>query len=265
MPIHQHLLQILQPQIHNMRQLALAQRMEDHDVIHAIQKLRPEMLAQLIHHAHLRISEAVLALGPRRRQLARSKIRCHDQHRVLEVHRPSLRVRQPPIIQYLQQHIEHIRMRLLDFVEQHHRVRPPSHRLRQLPALVEPDISRRRANQPRHRMPLHVLAHIDAHHRLFIIEQELRQRLRRLRFPHARRPEKDKRTNRPFRIAQPRARTPNRIGHSLQRLILPHHALPQTTLHLRQLRHLALQHLRHRNPRPLRHNPSNIFLIHLFL
>ena len=55
------------------------------------------------------------------RASARAQVRGHDQHRVLEVHRAALRVGQPAVVQHLQQHVEHIRMRLLDLVEQHHR------------------------------------------------------------------------------------------------------------------------------------------------
>ncbi len=114
-------------------------------------------------------------------------------------------------------------------------------------------------------MLLHVLAHVDPHHRGLVIKQKLRQRSRRLRLAHTRRPQKNKRPNRPLRITEPRARSPNRIRHRAQPLILPHHPLPQTILHLHQLLHLALQHLRHRNARPLRHNRRNILLVHLLL
>ena len=34
--------------------------------------------------------------------------------------------------------------------------------LGELAALVEADVARRRADQPRHRMPLHVLGHVEA-------------------------------------------------------------------------------------------------------
>ncbi len=165
----------------------------------------------------------------------RAQVGGHDQHRVLEVHGAPLRVGQPPIVQHLQQDVEDIRMRLLDLVEEHHRVRPPANRLGQLPALVEADVAGRRADQPRHRMLLHVLAHVDAHHRLLVVEEKLRQRPRRLRLAHARRPEKDEAADRPLGIAQPRARTADGICHRLQRQVLADDALAQTRLHLHQL------------------------------
>jgi hypothetical protein len=72
-------------------------------------------------------------------------------------------------------------VRLLDFVEQHHRVRTAAHRLGEVTALLIADIARRRADQARHGVLLHELGHVDAHHRLFGVEQELRQRLAQLR------------------------------------------------------------------------------------
>ena len=54
-------------------------------------------------------------------------------------------------------------MRLLDFVEQQYAVRMLGDRFGEQAALVESDIAGRRADQPRHRVPLHVLGHVEAH------------------------------------------------------------------------------------------------------
>ena len=69
-------------------------------------------------------------------------------------------------------------MRLLDLVEEEHRVGPPAHRLGELPALLEADVAGGRADEPRDRVLLHVLAHVEADHRLLVVEQELRERFR---------------------------------------------------------------------------------------
>ena len=53
--------------------------------------------------------------------------------------------------QDLQEQMHHVRMRFLDFVEQHHGIRTAAHRLGKLTALLVADISRRRADQPRER------------------------------------------------------------------------------------------------------------------
>src|SRR5256885_8823343 len=51
-------------------------------------------------------------------------IRSHDQNCILEINRPTFRVRQTSVIENLQQHIEDIRMSFLDFVKQDDAVRP---------------------------------------------------------------------------------------------------------------------------------------------
>jgi len=58
---------------------------------------------------------------------------------------------------------------------------------RELAALVMADVAGRRADEPRDRVLLLVLGHVDAHHHLLVVEQELRQRLAQLRLAHARR------------------------------------------------------------------------------
>ena len=112
---------------------------------------------------------------------------------------------QAAIVQQLQQHVEDFVVRLLDLVEQHHAVRPPAHRLGQLTAFVVADVTRRRADQARDRVLLLILAHVDAHHRVFVVEQEFRQRFGQLGLAHARRAEEHERADRPVGILQARA------------------------------------------------------------
>ena len=139
-------------------------------------------------------------------------VRRHDQHRVAEVDRASLSVGEPTVVEHLQQHVEHLRVRLLDLVEEHDRVRPPANRLGELAAFVVPDVARRRADQARDRMPLLVLAHVDAHHRVLVVEHELGERPRELGLADTGRPEEDERADRAIGILQPRARASQRVG-----------------------------------------------------
>ena len=76
----------------------------------------------LEHGLLLRIG--VQATGQKRR----TEVRGEDQNRVAEVDGPSLPVRQPAVVENLQQHIEDIGVRLFDLVEQHHRIRSAPHR-----------------------------------------------------------------------------------------------------------------------------------------
>ena len=62
--------------------------------------------------------------------LVRAEVRRHHDHGVLEIDGAPLAVGHAAIVEHLQQNIENIRMRLFDFVEQDHRVRLASHRLR---------------------------------------------------------------------------------------------------------------------------------------
>ena len=114
-------------------------------------------------------------------ELGCAQIARHDDDGVAEVNRTAMAVRQPSVVQYLEQHVEHVRVRLLDFVEEHHPERTPPDRLRKLAGLVVADVARRRADEPRDRVPLAELGHVDPHHVLLVVEQVLGQRPRQLR------------------------------------------------------------------------------------
>ena len=49
-------------------------------------------------------------------------VRGHEQDGVAEVDRPALAVGQAAVVEYLEQDVEDVRMRLLDLVEEHHAV-----------------------------------------------------------------------------------------------------------------------------------------------
>ena len=92
-----------------------------------------------------------------------ARIGGHDDDDVTEIGLAAVVVGQRAVIHDLQQQVEHIRMRLLDFIEQQHAVRMLGDRLGQQSALIEADVARRRADQARHRVTLHVLRHVEAH------------------------------------------------------------------------------------------------------
>src|SRR5271163_2064014 len=132
----------------------------------------------------------------------RSKVRGHDQHRVLEVNGAALRVSETAIVQHLQEDVEDIRMRLLDLVEQDHRVGTASDCLGQLATFVVTDISRRRADEPGDRMLFHVLRHVNANHGMLVVEKEFRQRTRSLCLANSRWSKEKERAYRAIGIAQ---------------------------------------------------------------
>ena len=135
---------------------------------------------------------------------ARAEVRRHDHDRVREVDRATLTVGEAAVVHQLQQHVEHVGVGLLDLVEQDHRVRTAAHRLGELTALFVADVAGRRADEARHGVLLHVLRHVDAHHRPLVVEQELGERARELGLADAGRAEEQERADRPVRIGQTR-------------------------------------------------------------
>ena len=81
---------------------------------------------------------------------------------VAEVRLAAVGVGQHAAVHDLQQDVEDVRMRLLDFIEQQHAVRRLDDLLGQQAALVEADVARRRADQATDRMRFHVLGHVEA-------------------------------------------------------------------------------------------------------
>jgi hypothetical protein len=72
----------------------------------------------------------------------------HHHDHVPEVGLAAVVVGERAMIHDLQQQVEHIGMRLLDFIEQQHAVRMLGHRFGEQAALVETHIARGRADQP---------------------------------------------------------------------------------------------------------------------
>ena len=156
-------------------------------------------------------------------------------------------------------------VRLLDLVEEDHAVRLAAHRLGQLAAFLVADVARRGADQPRDRVLLLILRHVDADHRALVVEQELRQRPRQLRLADAGRAEEDERADRPVGVLQPAAGADHRLGHRRHRLVLADDALVQLVLQVQQLLHLARQQPRHRDAGPAADHRGDVLLVDLLL
>ena len=153
-------------------------------------------------------------------------------------------------------------MRLLHLVEQHDLIGPPPHRLGQHAAFVIADIARRRADQPAHGMLLHELRHVDAHHRVVVVEQEARERLGQLGLAHARGAEEEERAQRPVRVLQARPRAAHGLGNRDNRIALPDHPLADSLFHLEQLLALALQHPLDRHACPAADDTGDVVRSH---
>ncbi len=158
--------------------------MEHHRLINAVQKLRPEVPAEVRHGhlLHLLIRHLSL-LGLQ--DVLTSDIRGHDQHRIFEVHGATMRVGESAVIHHLEQHIEHVMVRLLDFIEQNHGKRTTPDRLSELAAFLIPHIAGRSADEPSDGVLLHIFRHINANEIRFIIEECGSQGAGELCFPNA--------------------------------------------------------------------------------
>ena len=110
----------------------------------------------------------------------RADVAGHDDDRVAEVDAATLGIGQVPVLQDLEEDVEHLGMRLLDLVEQDDAVALAAHRLGQLAALVVADVAGRGTDQARHVVALHELAHVDLHQRVLRAEHELGERLGQL-------------------------------------------------------------------------------------
>ena len=134
--------------VHDGAELRLVQVAENNAVIHTIQKLRPELPLEFPHHGLTQRVVHHVARGKMLLNQGAGEVAGHDDHRVAEIHRATLAIGQAAVIEHLQQHVEHIRMGLLDFVKEHHAVRPAAHGFTKLSALIVTHVARRRADQP---------------------------------------------------------------------------------------------------------------------
>src|SRR5215469_3160773 len=123
-------------------------------------------------------------------QVLRADVRSHDDHRVPEIHGAALSIGQSPVIEYLEQRVEDVPVRLLDLVEEDDREGLAPHSFGELPALLESNVAWRCTEEAADGVPLLVLAHVDSNYVVLGIEQCGRERLGKLRLADARRTQK---------------------------------------------------------------------------
>ena len=252
-------LEVGQLEVRDGRELGVAERVEHDDLVDPVQELRPELHPQLVGDLALhRLVAVAVGLAGERLDLLAADVAGHDHDGVLEVHRPALRVGQAAVVEHLEQHVEHVRVGLLDLVEQHHLVRPPPDGLGQLAALLVADVAGRRPDQPRHGELLHVLAHVDPDHRLVVVEHELGERPGELGLADARRPQEQERPDGPLGVLEPGTRATNGVGHGLDGLVLADHAIVEPLLHVDELLELALHQAGDRDAGPGRDDLGDV-------
>jgi hypothetical protein len=169
--------------------------MEHDDVVDPVDELRPEGPLQLVHDLFLHaLMRRLLSLREEagRRPLAdeaRAEVRGHDEDGVLEVHHVAHGIGEAAVVEDLQEHVEDVRMGLLDLVEEHYGIRATPHLLGQESALFVADIAGRSSEEPGHGELLHVLRHVHPDESVLVPEQVLGEGARELCLAHAGRAE----------------------------------------------------------------------------
>ena len=246
-----------------------AECVKDDDLVDAVQELRPKVrthhLVDLTARSRVQINVALRGQAATFGDQLAPQVGRHDDDGVPEIDRSSLPIGQPPVVKKLQQDVQHIDMRLLHFVEQHHGVRPPADRFRQLARFVVADIPGRRADESRDGVFLQVLRHVDPDQSPFVIEEELGESTRQLGLSDAGRTQEDEAAERAVRVLQTGPRAPNRIRHRANGVVLTDHPLAQAFFHPDQLLDFPFHQLTDGDVRPLADDRCDIFLVDLFL
>ena len=139
-----------------------------------------------------------------------------------------------PVIEDLQQNVKYIRMRFFNLIKENNRIWIATHLLAELSALLVANISWRRTDHLGNAVFLHVLRHINADHRIFRAKHRLRECLGKLCFSDTRRPQEQKRTDRPLRILESHTTTADRTRHGGYSFLLSDHTLMQNGLQFQQ-------------------------------
>ena len=237
--------------------LFAGQLVEDDDFVDAVQELGPEQALELAGDARLHVVVAQahgVGLGEAQRGVlgdhAGADVARHDDDDVAEVDGAPLGVGQPAVFEDLQQDVEDVGVRLFDLVEQHDAVGLAAHDLGELAALFVADVAGRRADQARHGVLFHVLAHVELHEHVFVAEEELGQGAGELGLAHARRAQEDERAGRPLGVFEARARAADGLGDGAHGDVLADEALVELVFHAQQLLGFGFGELEHRDAGP---------------
>ena len=129
------------------------------------------MSTQVIHNLFLSFWFDLAVFINSLKKIRGTNVGGHDQNGILKVYSSALRICNSSIVQYLKKYIEYIRMCFFNLIEQYYTVWFTTNSFCQLAAFFVSNISRRRSDQTRYRIFLHVLTHIDSYHILFVIKQ----------------------------------------------------------------------------------------------
>ncbi len=176
------------------------------------------------------------------RQCLRAQVRGQHDQRLLEIDGATLTVGQHAVVEHLQEHVEHVRVRLFDLVEEDHLIGAAANGLGQDTTLVVTDIARRRSDQAGDSVFLHEFAHVDPHHRGVVVEEIFGERLGQFGLADAGRAEEQERAEWPPLVVEPCPRAADGIGDGVDGGVLTDDAFVQALFHPQELLTLAFEH-----------------------
>ena len=221
------------------------QRTEANHFIDAVEEFRPELRRQAA--VDLSFQCGCIAITGVAEDGAAGQVAGHHHHGVAEINAAALGVAEAAVIEHLQQQVEHLRVRLLDFIEQHHRIGPAPHRLGELASFLVAHVARWRPDQTGHGIALHELAHVEPHQSLFFIKKVGGQGASQLGFTHTGGAQEQKGAHRPTRIFHAGAGAADRRGHSRHGIGLAKHLLAEAVFQFEQFLPLTGHQALHRN------------------
>ena len=125
-----------------MRICVAVERVEDDDLVDAVEELRQEAGLERLHHGLAHFFFAAPSFGDLLDHLA-ADVAGHDDDGVREVDGVAVVVGQAAVVEHLQQDVEHVAVGLFDFVEQDHAVGPAADGLGELATFFVADVARR--------------------------------------------------------------------------------------------------------------------------
>ena len=248
----EHLLHTVELHPHHFGDLAFTQVIKDNDVVNTVQELGPHHTTQFVHH-RIGVLQSCADVGG------------HDDDGVLEVNGTALVVGESSIVEHLQQDVEDVGVRFLDLVKKDDGIGLTPYGLGELSTLFVPHISWRRTDQTRDGVTFLVFRHVDTHHVVLVVEQELGQGFGQLCLTDAGGSHEDERADWPFGVLQSGTAASDGVGDGVDGLVLANDTLVQLVFQVEEFLALALHHLLHGNARPTRHDLGHVLIRHLLI
>src|SRR5579875_265132 len=206
--------------------------------------------------AETRLAEADGAVGER----GGTGVGGDDDNGVSEIDGLAVEVGDAANVEQLQEQVEDLRVRLLDFIKEDDAVRAAAHSLGKLTGLIVADVARRGADQPRCLVAFHEFGHVELDEYVFVSKESLRQRPRQFGFAYACGADKDEGANRSPTITDVRARAAHGLGDGAHGFVLADDAPVQFVFQPQQAPSLLSCDLCDRNACPQRNYFSNLLL-----